>query len=201
MTAAIFGLLGVLVGGILNGVVSLALDGVRARRAARGSALLVMEQLIPTIAALRMTGEMPVWGMLMQPGVGRRDAWDEHKATLQVVLSPEEWQVLGVTFGQLDHAVEERDLVTNGEPISDGQANGLSRTFLLASMSLAYLGAITHMPSRRHPIKRRKFVETNTADAKRLAAQEMELRREAGDLVSPIGTPAAAGAEPGIADF
>jgi hypothetical protein len=99
MTEAIFGLVGVLVGGLLNGAGLWLVERHRSRRAARTAARLLLPELIEIerILTIRMWRE-PKWrGMAEFP----HERWDRYESTLAPVLSKWDWAALTSLYESL----------------------------------------------------------------------------------------------------
>jgi hypothetical protein len=90
MTAAIFGLLGVLVGGVLNGVVAAWLDSRNLSARRRVGARLVGSDVQSVMAVVHLLLEHSKWGASRQidfPLAG----WEAHRETLAEALEVDEW--------------------------------------------------------------------------------------------------------------
>lgn len=81
MTAAIFGLLGVIVGGVLNAVVAVVLDGWRVNIARRTSARLVAEEIQSNGRTLWACNETGLW-LAMRNHPLRFGTWEAHAEVL-----------------------------------------------------------------------------------------------------------------------
>jgi hypothetical protein len=81
MTAAIFGLLGVIVGGVLNAVVGVVLDGRRSAAALRTSSRLVAEEIQSNGRTLYACDQTGLW-LAMRNHPLRFSAWETHAETL-----------------------------------------------------------------------------------------------------------------------
>jgi hypothetical protein len=88
VTAAIFGLLGVLVGGVLNGVVQWRLDIARQRAAARGARRLVGEEMLRDLTAIASSVSHGTTVLLRELS---KDAWAQHREALAGVVTDDEW--------------------------------------------------------------------------------------------------------------
>jgi hypothetical protein len=101
MLAAIFGLLGVLVGALANGIVSGALDRVREGRRAVVAARLVQDDLNYLHAVLSSEVGEGIWNRLT-PGQSPLtfDSWPEGRDLLAEHLTFEEWAVVTVAARQ-----------------------------------------------------------------------------------------------------
>ena len=81
MTAAIFGLVGVVVGGVLNAVVAAVLEDRRAARARRTSARLVAEEIQSNGRTLWACNESGLW-LAMRSHPLRFGTWETHAEVL-----------------------------------------------------------------------------------------------------------------------
>jgi hypothetical protein len=91
MLAAVFGLVGVVIGGLLNGAVNWRLERARERLAARASARLLSDSLA------RLDKSLPLMKrassvQIVHPDVGASlDDWAQHRERLAPVLSIAQW--------------------------------------------------------------------------------------------------------------
>lgn len=81
MTAAIFGLLGVIVGGVLNAVVAVVLDGQRAANSRRTSARLVAEEIQSNGRTLYACVQTGSWLAIRNHPL-RFSTWETHNEVL-----------------------------------------------------------------------------------------------------------------------
>lgn len=107
MIAALFGLLGVVVGGVLTGVVTAGLDRVRDSRRALVAARLVQDDLSYIQAVLKVEIEEGVWKRLTgdEPPLPF-DAWNEGRDLLAAHLTFLEWTVASVAARQASRVVQ-----------------------------------------------------------------------------------------------
>lgn len=158
MEAGLFALGGVIVGGVLNGLVSWFLARNAARSNARVAALLVNEELMQSIPALLGLREHKNWGWLsVAHNFGRRDVWDENRAILGHALAPDAYMAIAAGYTGLASAAETAARQDFSDPISDAQGQSLATTYLTINRGLSYLGLLLHQPSRWHPLARRAF--------------------------------------------
>lgn len=102
-----FGLLGVIVGGILSGVVAAGLQRVHDARRAMVTARLVQDDLIYIGAALRSEIDAGVWRRLTANAPPLPfAAWSEGRDSLAAHMSFGEWTVISIAARQAIHAVE-----------------------------------------------------------------------------------------------
>jgi hypothetical protein len=101
MTAALFGLLGVVVGGVLNGTVAWRLESARSMRTARGAARLVRDELrgiereFSFAAGIRARGK----DILALPTTD----WEKYRAALAESLTAEQFDAVSVCFVDLGY--------------------------------------------------------------------------------------------------
>lgn len=158
MEAGLFALGGVIVGGLLNGLVSWVLARNAARSNARVAALLVNEELLQSLAALVGLREHKNWGWLsVAHNFGRRDVWDENRAILGHALDPTAYMAIAAGYTGLTSAAETAERQDFSDPISDAQRDSLATTYLTINQGLSYLGLLLHRPSWWHPWARKKF--------------------------------------------
>lgn len=157
MSAGWFALAGVLIGGLLNGWVSWLLHSLGVRADARVAALLVSEELTASMPPLLTLKEHRVWGALRDAhDFGGRESWEQVRSTLGHSLSADGYMTIAVAYNGLSAAVERAAGEESGARLTDDQGWAIASTFLALNRSLSYLGLIVHMPSRWHPIRRRK---------------------------------------------
>lgn len=96
MTAAIFGLIGVIAGGLVNGALSVRQERRRERRAARPAARAVMDELSEMQAILSADARRePEY----QAGaVPAPRAWPDHRMTLASVVDGETWSAISGAY-------------------------------------------------------------------------------------------------------
>ena len=90
MTEAIFGLIGVVVGGLISGGLSLILEWRKERVAARVAARLVREDLLPVSLGMEDVFSGRPW--LQDPDQrSREQSWVEHRSRLATVMKYEDY--------------------------------------------------------------------------------------------------------------
>jgi hypothetical protein len=94
MTAAVFGLLGVIVGGALNGLIQAALARRRDRADGVAAARLVLHELelLKGDFELWLQGDRPPRVPITSP------AWQAHRASLARVLAEPEWDMVSAAY-------------------------------------------------------------------------------------------------------
>jgi hypothetical protein len=101
VTAAIFGLVGVVVGGVLNGLVNVLLQGRADRSTQRSAALLVRTELVRSsslalAAAQRPPEELPQLQNITPV------LWQSQRATLARGFSDDDWTVVARAYAHVD---------------------------------------------------------------------------------------------------
>lgn len=130
MTAAVFGLIGVVVGGVLNGLVALVMDGRRDARAVMGAARLVLEEVSGFSATYSTALEQGTWSTIPQWPL-RLGQWEEYRTLIASrVSSSSEWRKLSAPF--LD-AREINELAATKQP--HAALNPPARKILEASLN------------------------------------------------------------------
>jgi hypothetical protein len=158
MEAGLFALGGVIIGGVLNGLVSWILARNATRSNARVAALLVYEELMQSLPALLGLREHKTWGWLdAAHEFGRRDVWDENRAVLGHALDPNAYMAIAAGYSGLASAAETVTREDFSAPISDAHGKSLATTYLTICQGLSYLGLLLHRPSWWHPLARRRF--------------------------------------------
>jgi hypothetical protein len=104
VTAAILGLLGVLVGGLITYWTQRGSERRRERREAKVAARLVLEELKNTEIALEVVKEEPsweIWAAMAELGDLQVSRWKEQQATLAGVASLAQYQAVADAVSQL----------------------------------------------------------------------------------------------------
>jgi hypothetical protein len=89
-----FGLIGVIVGGVLNQRLAERLERTREQRAARVAARLLQEDLTLVSARANASLEADVYGPEVDRNALQLEHWSEAKGLLGAVLKDEDWQQL-----------------------------------------------------------------------------------------------------------
>jgi hypothetical protein len=156
--AGLFALCGVIVGGVLNGLVSWVLAHNAARSNARVAALLVYEELLPSVAALIGLQKEKTWGWLKAAqDFGVREVWLENRAILGHALDSDSYMALAAGYTGLASARDTASLSDPDQTISEAEGETLATTFLTVNRGLSHLGLLVHRPSWWHPLARRRF--------------------------------------------
>ena len=107
MTAAIFGIIGVIVGGLLNGAVAAWQQRRRERRAARPAARAVMDELSEMQAVLFADAHRePEY---RAGGVPAPRAWPEHRMTLASVVDGETWTAVSGAYAMAEYLIVQEE--------------------------------------------------------------------------------------------
>jgi len=101
MTAAIFGLLGVIVGGVINGVVSAVLARRTERADSRGAARLVRSELV-RFRALALGARTWAPENLPQLRYAQTELWNANRAVLARALSDSDWAVVARAYAHVE---------------------------------------------------------------------------------------------------
>jgi hypothetical protein len=104
MTEAIFGLVGVVVGGVLSGGVGYALERRRATNAATVAARLLADELAFALWVLKIALDARRWSDVPRYDFGV-DLWAEHRALLASKLSVADWIQVSAAFRRLHDVV------------------------------------------------------------------------------------------------
>jgi hypothetical protein len=104
VTAAIFGLLGVIVGGVINGVVSTALARRTEDADRRGAARLVRSELV-RFRSLAIGARMWTPEHLPQLRYAGTELWDANRAVLARGLRNEDWALVARAYAHVDAAL------------------------------------------------------------------------------------------------
>ena len=108
--------------------------------------------------------ERQVWATLRDAhDFGRRESWEQVRSTIGHSLSTDGYMTIAVAYNGLSAAVERAAGEAPGARLTDDQGWAIASTFLALNRSLSYLGLIVHMPSRWHPIRRRKARQGHVA--------------------------------------
>jgi hypothetical protein len=109
MTAAIFGLLGVIVGGVMNGVVSAMLQRCTERSEQRSAARLVRSELVGYRSLAREAAQRSP-EHLPQLHDATPILWQSHRTVLARALSDEHWAVVARAYAHVDALLSVRSL-------------------------------------------------------------------------------------------
>lgn len=158
MTAGWFALGGVVIGGLLNGFVSWLLGRSTLRANARVAALLVTEELMQSMPAMLQLGKQHTWGALnLAHDFGKREAWEQNRATLGHALHPDGYMTLAAAYSGLAGAAERAAREPSTGNPSEEEGMSIATTYLTMNRGLSYLGLLVHQLSRFKPCARRKF--------------------------------------------
>lgn len=98
MTAAIFGLIGVVIGALITGGTNYALQVRAERREIRAAARLMLQELTNTGAAIRYALALNDRRMLEH--AAHQDQWNRHHLLLARHLSDDEWDTVALGYGE-----------------------------------------------------------------------------------------------------
>lgn len=104
MTAAIFGLVGVIVGGLINGAVSAWQERQREGRTARPAARAVMHELSEMQAILSADAHREPEFRVGAVPVPR--AWPDHRTTLAGVVDGETWTAISGAYDMAEYVID-----------------------------------------------------------------------------------------------
>lgn len=100
MTEAVFGLVGVVIGAILSGAVSLAVEARRERRDCIVAARLVSHEIS------MLSVEIEFWIKEKRVAIDElplsRSIWDENRVALARALPPPDWEMVSATYTWVD---------------------------------------------------------------------------------------------------
>jgi hypothetical protein len=105
MESAVFGLIGVVVGGLLTGGTQLWLERRRERYAVSRAKRLVSGELLSAILIMRTIYNTPskTWPYFQDPDTAlQTSAWQEHRTHLATVLTEEVWERLVMAYTVLE---------------------------------------------------------------------------------------------------
>lgn len=132
VTAAIFGLIGVIVGGVLNAVVTTVLEGHRNRKGLQAAARLLLFDVATAQTIYKQCLDEDTWKVLPIRPISL-DQWDEWKVTLATSIPDSvEWRKILTPFLDAQHfndlasRHEERDPLS--QPSREGMTGALART-------------------------------------------------------------------------
>jgi hypothetical protein len=102
MTAAIFGLLGVIIGGLLNAGIAWIGDRRRSRRDARVAIRLVATEIEENQISFKLALEARSYRQFEYAGT---KAWDSWRETLADVLTDEDWEPINKYFVRAENLI------------------------------------------------------------------------------------------------
>jgi hypothetical protein len=146
LLTALIGLLGVIVGGVLNGVVTAALDRVQSARRAQVVARLVQDDLTYMTAVMEAEMAEGVWKRLTPeaPSVPF-DSWREGRDVLAAHLTFAEWAVASVAARQALLVVQRAPLnPKSGKPITSGEKAVMATMVPDLSQGIDVLQPLSH---------------------------------------------------------
>jgi hypothetical protein len=146
VSAAVFGLIGVIVGGVLNGFVSYVLERRNERRAARTAARLLLDEWRPLVFLVADVLRLGRWRPGEQPITF--EEWSRHRELLANQLSQEAW--LRVSNARVHVAWIDR-ANHSGEAMDPDIRGELERRWQVVSDAIyaALMPVAVHGPQRR----------------------------------------------------
>lgn len=129
MEVAIFGLIGVVLGGLITGGTQMFLEWRREQRAVRRAKRLVKGELLQASMILRYFANSKIWPSSLDATTALpTSAWQEHRAHLADVFDEDLWNQLVTTYSQLeiDRALA-KDLLAD-TPLSDAIIESMKHT-------------------------------------------------------------------------
>jgi hypothetical protein len=175
VSAGWFALAGVLIGGLLNGLVTWLLDHLRGTADARVAALLVSEELMAAKSQVSFLKEKPVWGALRAATFGKRQAWEENRSTLGHALlrstGTEGYLAIAVAYNGLTAIADRAPREAPEAKLTEDQEWVLGSTLVAVTRAYAYLGLVIDLPPH-WKMARRKLKRDAQAEVERLLAQD-----------------------------
>jgi hypothetical protein len=124
------------------------------------AALLVIEELLPSMVPLVELNKKQTWGVLRQASeFGRNTAWEENRGTLGHALTPDGYMTLATTYSGLVGGARRAASEPPDAQIATTQGTALATTFLALNRGLTYLNALIHRPPVWKPRARRTFAK------------------------------------------
>lgn len=127
MTAAIFGLVGVVLGAALNVLLAEVAAWRRERKAARTAARLTLAELSGNHRRIKSAVDKKAWDELATEGI-RTDEWFAHRELFAQALEHDDWILVANAYGRLQLVGQWRDAQAKDEqaPIKLGQAMAMA---------------------------------------------------------------------------
>jgi hypothetical protein len=147
MEAAVFGLVGVVLGGLLTAGTQLWLEHRRERRAISRAKRLVSGELLHAILILRTEADRSDGTWMFFDDAARvlpTTAWGEHRAHLAELVSEEVWERLVMAYAMLEidrGRLQRSDALPPTAPMSDDTIAGLRQTVVELTVLREALGA------------------------------------------------------------
>jgi hypothetical protein len=138
MTEAIFGLVGVVIGGLLNVGVAYVAERRERKTDVKVSARLLYSEIKLNQICIRLSLKNEAWGAV-KDGV-LRDDWIDHRATLASVLTEDEWGTIDDYFAHLVTMVQLAEMCSYDEAIEETELKTMQRLNELGNNSLEVVG-------------------------------------------------------------
>lgn len=127
MTAAIFGLVGVVIGGLLTAGADWMVERRRERAATRAAARLVLLDLSETFAQLAVSSARKIYAFGLAGGELTTEAWSQHREQLAVALTEAEWSAVSGAYQRIGFENQKAVDRALGEAIPGGALASLDQ--------------------------------------------------------------------------
>jgi phosphoserine phosphatase len=117
MTEAIFGLVGVIIGGLLNGGVSLLVDKKSQKGAGKVAARMLLSEITNNEIATKLSLEKSTWRHLRL--ALSIEEWTRRREPLAAVLSDTEWEAVDDYYSLASLLAQMRELVEANDDLGD----------------------------------------------------------------------------------
>jgi hypothetical protein len=146
VSEAIFGLVGVVIGGLLNAVGLWVIEYRRDRRVAQVAARLLIPDLNQVRHAMKIGLEGKTWSHVHVPG----NRWREYEGALARAMKPKDWSLVAGVFLALEMLGNELAVLEGhgdlGEPLGTVDLRQIRAIYDLAGEALGLLGAYGNAP-------------------------------------------------------
>ncbi len=177
MSAGWFALGGVVIGGLINGVVTWVLGRTAMRANARAVALLVTEELLQSMPPMVDVREEPYWRVLRKGHeFGRRTSWDENRATLGYVLHPDAYGDIAAAYSGIVQAKVRAEHEPPDAQIGNDDGEALGTALLALGRGLVYLSQLVHRPPMGKPLARWRFDKKSREYIQNLFGEDTKLQ-------------------------
>jgi hypothetical protein len=123
MTAAIFGLIGVIIGGLLNGAVTYLAHRQQQKAASKIAARVVLSEIKGNERAIRITLRFENWANAKLALTV--DQWLAHRETLAGSLRDQEWVAVETYYGATDRMIVATELAKTRDDLDDDETRVL----------------------------------------------------------------------------
>lgn len=141
MTAGIFGLVGVLIGGALTVMTTELADRRRRQISARTAARLVGDDMTQVVAVIQVALDRGTWSSLATFDRGHR-AWDERSDALAAAIELKDWMQLSQSIGVLGIVKEVAAAKTPSDPVDAASRERMERALDTVASALEILERI-----------------------------------------------------------